>query len=290
MDVHTKVRSERLTIENRTERRARNMEQFRRKVWEIISGKKEAGTAGKVFRWLILVLILLSVGALLLDSFNGVHERYHHVFVAIEIVAVAVFTLEYLAGLWTADLTYPDSPHPRLRYLFSFMAIIELLAIFPFYLSLITNDRRIMELMPFFELLRLLHLFKLSEYFHPLHVLGKAFRKGWRHILLGAGVCLTVLVTAGMVFYTAEGRLRPELFPNIFTCIWNSLASMNGLLAEPVHPLTGLGRLMAGLMQIAAIGAIAVPAGMMVSEYNLERHREEAEGMDFCPHCGKKLR
>lgn len=266
------------------------MEQIRKRVWEIIYGKKEAGMAGKVFHWVILALILLSVGALLLDSFNGVHKQFHHVFEGIEIVAVAVFTLEYLAGLWTADLTYPNEKHPRLRYVFSFMAMIELLAIFPFYLSLITKDRSIMQLMPFFELLRLLHLFKLSEYIHPLHTLGNALRRSWRYIALGAGVSLTILVAAGMVFYRAEGPLQPEVFPNILSCIWKTIASMNDLMAEPVHPVTHLGRMMAWVIQLAGLCAIAVPVGIMVSEYNLERHREEGDTTLFCPHCGKKLR
>ena len=266
------------------------MKDLKKRVWLILSDNPEAGTAGKVFHILVLILILLSVTALALESFDSIHHNMHEFFEWVEVVAVALFTLEYIAGFWTADLAFPNARHPHLRYFFSFMAMIELLAIFPFYLSLITNNRQLIDLMPFFQLLRLLHLFKLSEYIHPLHALGKSIRKIAPHLLLCVGICLCVLAIAGLVLYTAEGESRHEVFPNLLTTIWVTLASMSGLLDVPVHPVTHLGRFMAIIMALSAITAVAVPVGMIAAGYTREIREEEEKDWEFCPHCGKRLK
>ena len=146
-------------------------------VFEMIHGGIRGNRAARIFSAIIIILILLSVASMILESYESIESRFHSVFFCLEAVTVAVFTLEYLAGLWTADLAYPDSKHPRLRFMGSFMAIIELLAVLPFYLSLILQDESFLDITEFFQLLRLLHVLKLGEYNKPLHTLGEVIRE-----------------------------------------------------------------------------------------------------------------
>lgn len=145
-------------------------ETLKRRLYEMITGGLKGKRAARVFSWLVIVLILLSTLALILDMIQAVPDSFETPLFWLEAVTVAIFTLEYLIGLWTADLAYPDAAHPRLRYMCSLMAIVEVLAVLPFYLALILHDSELLEIAEAAEILRLLHLLKLSEFFiHHKH-------------------------------------------------------------------------------------------------------------------------
>ena len=76
---------------------------------------------------------------------------------------MGIFTLELIFGFLTADVRFPDDPHPCLRYLREPMTIIQMLAILPFYLGLLLRNTTYMEIAEYFELLKLLHLLKIGE-------------------------------------------------------------------------------------------------------------------------------
>lgn len=139
-------------------------ETLKRRLYEMINGGLKGTRAARVFSWLVIILILLSVLALILDLLRAVPDFFHTPLFWLEALTVAIFTLEYVIGLWTADLAYPDARHPRLRYACSMMAIIEVLAVLPFYLALILRDSELLEIVEAAEILRLLHLLKLSEF------------------------------------------------------------------------------------------------------------------------------
>ena len=115
--------------------------------------------------------------AIILESFAGIYARYRSVFQIFEIITVVFFTVEYLLRIWTADLLYPDAKHPRLKYFFSFMALIDLLAILPFYLPFISADLRFLRMMRLFRLFRLLRVFKLGRYLDALQVIVGKIKK-----------------------------------------------------------------------------------------------------------------
>ena len=135
-------------------------ETLKRRLYEMITGGLKGKRAARVFSWLVIVLILLSTLALILDMIQAVPDSFE----------TPLFWLEAVIGLWTADLAYPDAAHPRLRYMCSLMAIVEVLAVLPFYLALILHNSELLEIAEAAEILRLLHLLKLSEFFiHHKH-------------------------------------------------------------------------------------------------------------------------
>ena len=107
---------------------------LKKRVFEIINKAEGGDLASKIFDWTIMALIALSIISIILESFADIYARYNTLFRIFEIITVVVFTAEYLLRIWTADLLFPEANHPRLKYVFSFMALIDLLAILPFYL------------------------------------------------------------------------------------------------------------------------------------------------------------
>ena len=135
---------------------------LKHQVLEILEGGLRGNTAARVLAWVLIVLILCSILFLFLAKSER-FEKWEKAFEIVEAVTVAIFTLELILGFWTADIRFPDHPHPHLRYLTDFMTIVQILAILPFYLGLLLHNTRYMEYAEFFELLKLLHLLKIGE-------------------------------------------------------------------------------------------------------------------------------
>lgn len=107
----------------------------KKRLFELIQASTEHDLASKVFDICLIVLVLINVCLVIADTFN-LPEKLKTVSYYIEVVSVIIFTIEYFLRIWTADLLYPNKNWfiARIKYVFSFLAIIDLLAILPFYL------------------------------------------------------------------------------------------------------------------------------------------------------------
>ncbi len=135
---------------------------LKHEVLEILEGGLRGNTAARIFSWVLIVLILLSILFMVIWDVKGM-ERWHGTFEIIETVTVGIFTLELILGFWTADARFPDEEQPRRKYVLQPMTIVQMLAILPFYLGLFLQDTAYMDVAKFFELLKLLHLLKIGE-------------------------------------------------------------------------------------------------------------------------------
>lgn len=100
-------------------------QRVKKRVFETVNNVEDSDRAGKIFNWLIMALIVLSIVSIVLESFTDIYEKGEPYFRIFEIITVVVFTVEYILRLWTADLLFPGAKYPRLKYIFSFMAIID---------------------------------------------------------------------------------------------------------------------------------------------------------------------
>ncbi len=135
------------------------------------------------FDQLIALLIAGSVFAMVLETVPEIYLPHVDAFHAFDTVTVAIFTVEYLLRVMTAPHMpeYAGSRYPRLRYLLSPYALIDAIAIAPFYLILFTPVD--LEVLRVLRLMRLMRMFKLSrqllpawEEFHQLNE-GRSLRE-----------------------------------------------------------------------------------------------------------------
>ncbi len=128
--------------------------------------------------WLIIFSVL-GIAAEHIEPIYGPNADWFHAF---DVITIGVFTLEYLLRFLTAPLEpeFAGRRFARLRYVFSFYALVDLVAIAPFYLSgFVALD---MEMLRVLRLLRLMRIFKLSRYMIPawqdFHAMnhGRSFR------------------------------------------------------------------------------------------------------------------
>ena len=142
----------------------------KQRIWEILEISKENDKNSKVFDYFISILIGLNVVALILETEEKLFGEYEYIFRYFEIVSVLIFSAEYLLRLWSCISVekYQNPILGRIKYLFSPMAIIDLLAIAPFYMTFIVSDYRILRILRFLRILRITKHFKHSKTFHIL--------------------------------------------------------------------------------------------------------------------------
>ena len=241
---------------------------IKKRIFEIISKADEGDLVSKIFDWSIMGLIALSILSIILESFDGIYQKWHSVFQIFELITVAVFTVEYLLRIWTADLLYPETKHPHLKYFFSFMAIIDLLAILPFYLPFISADLRFLRMMRLFRLFRLLRVFKLGRYFEALQVIVRVIRTSAPQLIMSVAICFFVMLFSAIIMYTVENPVQPEQFPNVISSLWWAICTLTTVGYGDVYPITHIGRFFASLISLVGIGIIAIPTGIIAAGFN----------------------
>lgn len=213
---------------------------------------------------LVILLILAAVGAAVVETEPTIASGQDRVFRNLEIAFASFFSVEYLLRLWVADLNpeFSQSRHPRLKFITSGPAIIDLLSILPALLALAGGATLALRFVRFFRILRLARLGRFSEAWQDL---AAAVRSRWEELFLAFSLATMTLLVASTLLYWAEGEAQPEQFGSIPRALWWGVVTLTTVGYGDVYPVTPLGRFFSALVSIAAIGLIALPTGIMAA-------------------------
>lgn len=256
------------------------MTKFRHRIFEIISKADDGDLLSKIFDGLIMGLIFLSVLSIILESFESINQRFSAVFHVFEVISVVVFSLEYLLRIFTADFLFPESKHPRLKYIFSAMAMIDLAAILPFFLPFISVDLRFLRMARLFRLFRLLRVFKLGRYFDALMIVVSVIRKSASQLIVSVALCLFVMLFSAIIMYTIENPVQPQQFPNVIASLWWAICTLTTVGYGDIYPVTGIGRFLAAVISLVGIGIIAIPTGIIAAGFSSAIEEREPDAPD----------
>jgi len=238
----------------------------RKRMAELLEQGLHDDTPSRAVNSLLIVLISLNVVAIFLESVDPVYERYRLAFWYFEVFSVVVFTIEYLARVWSSiDLEEAADISPvrgRLRYMLTPIALVDLIAILPFYLSLyMAMDLR------FLRVLRLLRLFKLTRYSPALGALLDVIQKESEALLAAIVVLLMMLVISAGGIYLLENELQPETFGSMPSSMWWAIVTLTTVGYGDVVPITTVGKMFGGFIGLIGIGMIALPAAILASGF-----------------------
>lgn len=263
--------------------------QWRMRLHEIIF---EADTPlGRLFDITLIVSILLSVAAVLLDSIVTVQEAYGPWLLAVEWFFTLLFTVEYLLRLLCIGRP--------LTYATSFFGIIDLLSILPTYVSLLIPGSRYLLVVRILRVLRIFRILKLSPYISEADVLVRSLRASGRKIAIFLYTVLTLVVIIGAIMYIVEGAANG--FTSIPTSIYWAIVTLTTVGYGDISPVTVPGQILASAVMILGYSIIAVPTGIVTAEMTKIRQQVStqacrecsAEGHDpdarFCKYCGAAL-
>jgi voltage-gated potassium channel len=229
--------------------------------------------AGKAFDLVLLLCILASVFAVLLESVGSFRLAYGQELRAVEWLFTVLFTVEYALRL--ISVRRPG------RYALSFFGLVDLIAILPSYLSLILPGAQALLVIRALRLLRVFRILKLSHYIGEASVLRSALRASARKITVFIGTVLILVLIIGSVMYLVEGEANG--FTSIPQSIYWAIVTLTTVGYGDLAPATVLGKILASIVMIMGYGIIAVPTGIVTVE--LSRTRPAVSGQ-ACPHCG----
>jgi len=257
---------------------------IRQRVFEIIEKSKDGDKASAVFDWFLTILISLNVIAVVTGSVDEIQAKYNKLFTWFDYFSIAIFSIEYFLRLWTAPNKFPLTRKPRFLpyvcYIFSFMGIIDLCAILPFYLPLIVAvDLRVLRILRLFRLLRVL---KLTRYNNSMKMIIKVLHEEKEKLFITIFFMMVMILMASSVMYFAENTAQPDKFPNIPATLWWAVATLTTVGYGDVYPVTVLGKLLGSIISIMGIGLIAMPSGIismgLIKEAETRKNKKPKRG------------
>jgi len=264
------------------------MSESRRRVYSILEQAQEGDQVSRVFDIFIMTLIILNVIAIILGSVQEFSSKYEDYLLIFELFSVISFSVEYLLRLWscTADNRYKNPITGRIRFSITPMALIDLLAILPFYVPmLIPMDLRFLRAV---RLIRLFRLFKMGRYSEAMRKFGLIFRSKREELLISLFVVTILLIIASSLMYHFECEAQPEAFSSIPAAMWWGVVTLTTVGYGDVCPVTSMGKILGTIIAVLGIGMVALPAGILGSGF-VEQIQRKDQILRTCPHCGKSL-
>ena len=249
--------------------------------------------SAKLFDILLMITIILSILVVMLDSVAEIHDDYGHALFIAEWVFTILFTIEYILRIAIAS--------SKLKYIFSFYGIVDLMAILPTYISLFLAGYQYLIIIRVLRLLRIFRILKLYRFIGASSYLVESLKASRHKIAVFLSAVMAIVVVMGAAMYLIEG---PENgFRSIPESIYWAIITLTTVGYGDITPLTPLGKALASIIMLTGYSIIAVPTGIITvelskkkksskklskccSECGCEDHDKDAE---YCKVCGKKL-
>lgn len=264
---------------------------LKNRLYEIVF---EADTrAGKAFDIVLLILILLSIFFVSIESVKSIATKYGHILFYLEWAITVFFTLEYILRIYIV--------RHKSTYIFSYYGLIDLLSILPSYIGLFVTGAQGLVVIRALRLLRIFRILKLSRYVHDSAIIITALKASRTKISVFLYGVVMLVIIIGTIMYLVEGEEAG--FGSIPESIYWAIVTLTTVGYGDIAPTTAVGRFIASFVMILGYGIIAVPTGIVTSEFtHLSRDKKIStqvcneclyEGHDpdaeYCKKCGAKI-
>jgi len=246
---------------------------------------------GRLFDVILIISIILSVIAVMLDSMASINELYGDLFYIVEWVFTILFTIEYLLRLYSIS--------KPIHYAKSFFGIVDIMAILPTYISMFFPGSQYLIAIRILRILRVFRVLKLVEYSQEAQVLIQALRAARRKIIVFIFGVLTLVIIFGSLMYLIEGE--ESGFTSIPKGVYWAIVTLTTVGYGDISPQTNLGQMLAAVIMIMGYGIIAVPTGIVTAEFMMVKGRvshlvcpacsaeDHSHDAKFCKDCGEKI-
>ncbi|MDZ7615154.1 MAG: ion transporter [Flavobacteriaceae bacterium] len=267
------------------------MQHWRKRIHEIIyeSDTRE----GRLFDIILIGVITMSIMLVMLESVKSLDAKYHAFFYYSEWVITVLFTLEYVLRILTVN--------KPAKYIFSFYGIIDLLSTLPMYISIFFGGAHALLLLRAVRLLRIFTILKLGSFVGASQKLRQAIYGSRFKIMVFLSTVIILCIIIGTIMYVIEGEASG--FTSIPVSMYWAIVTLTTVGYGDIAPQTPLGQFLASLVMVMGYGIIAIPTGIVTSEFTkqdkdlqlntqscpncaADKHRNNAE---YCYSCGSHL-
>ncbi len=152
------------------------------------------------------------------------------------------------------------------------MAIVDLLAIAPFYIEIVASQMGLLEMMDLrfirvLRLMRLLRIFKLNRYSSSMKMIGAVIKEEKEKLFITVFMTSILMVLAAALIWTVEHEVNPTWFPNIYASMWWAVATLTTVGYGDVYPVTPMGKILSGVIALLGIGLVALPTGILSGSF-----------------------
>jgi len=236
---------------------------FRQKLWDVIFNHNTFSS--RLFDVSLLVFILGSSLLVILETVQSISEKYGSIIGYLERFIVIVFTVEYIARVYIA--------RDRKKYILSLYGLIDIVAIVPAYLSLLYPPLYYLMLLRILRVFRIFRILKLLSFLEQETILLKSMKRSAPKIAVFLLFVVIVCVIFASFMYLVEGPAN--WFTDIPTSLYWTIVTLTTVWYGDITPLTAVGKILASIIMLSGYGIIAVPTGIVVSEYS--KHISEKE-------------
>lgn len=229
---------------------------MRKRIYEIIERSNGNDRWSSVYDWFMLVLIFASLVPLAFKT-----ERL--LFQVIDKGCLVVFSVDYLLRLATADYKYGrKSVFSFLRYPFSLMAIVDLVAILPS-LSILNSGWKMLRVLRMFRALRVFRVFKAFRYSRSVRIVVGVFRTSREPLIAVGTLAAAYILISALVIFNVE----PDTFATFFDAVYWATVSLTTVGYGDIFPVTATGKIITMLSSVFGIAIVALPAGVITAGY-----------------------
>lgn len=262
---------------NRGEKQPRNVENMEQKrtvtitqkaaackkrIFKIIQIGSRTDIPSMCFDIFIILAILINISVVFLETFDAA-VRYSGILRIAEFITMAVFLVEYILRVWTADCLYPEKSYPAaiFRFAISFYGVVDLLTILPYFCPFFIPSGAVVFRM--LRVVRILRLFQINSRYDAFHVITAVLKEKRNALVSSIFLVLVLMLASSLCMYGLEHEAQPENFSNAFSGIWWSMSTLLTVGYGDIYPITIGGRFMTIVIAFLGVGMVAIPTGII---------------------------
>ena len=251
----------------------------RNRVWKLLEPAEDNDNLSKFIDIFLVNLIFFNILMVILETVDTLYFRYKLWFIYFELFSVTIFSIEYVSRFWSCvenKTKGETNGKARLRYIFSFSAIIDLIAILPSLLAFLfpTVDLR------FVRALRIFRLLKFSRYSNSINTLLIVLWDQRKSLGAAFFILFIVLIISSSGMYIVEKDIQPDKFGSIPQSMWWSIVTLTTVGYGDVYPVTSMGKFFGSIIIILGIGTVALPSGILASAFTEYTRRNQKKYED----------
>lgn len=229
---------------------------MRKRIFDIVELSRGEDMLSGIYDCLMIVAIVISIVPLAFKTDTLLFQIMDN-------VAVVVFIIDYILRLITADYKYnKKSISAFLKYPFSFMAIIDLIAILSS-ITILNNGFKLLRVVRMIRAFRVLRVFKAIRYSKSMNIIMDVLNKSKEALIAVCTLAGAYILISALVIFNVE----PDSFNTFFDAIYWATVSLTTVGYGDIYPVSTIGRIVTMISSVFGIAVVALPAGIITAGY-----------------------
>lgn len=238
---------------------------MRKKIYELIEVGIRDDASSKAYDIAMIIAIIVSMVPLVFKEDTVFLD-------ALDYITAAVFILDYILRLITADFKLKKGAASFFLYPLTFMALVDLVSILPSFV-MINEGFKMLRLFRLARSLRVFRAFKAFRYSRNIRMIMNVFRKQKQSLIAVGALALGYILITALIMFNVES----ETFDTFFDALYWATISLTTMGYGDIYAVSDIGRLITMVSAIFGIAIVALPAGVISAGFMEELRRKDKD-------------